>query len=1055
MASSRFRAVLIFGVCSLLSTIARSQTCTAGDIPNYRVLDNTATGFIIAWDPPSPAAPGTTYEITNDYAPTECAWLNGETQRQIVGTTTQTQFTVVSTPPEHTLCFGVQVAGCPQRHTPVCFVEWNYSTPAQKPNFISAQASGPAQVTLTFSNSDNRGGLALFRRRGSEPFEFVDFLNYCPAGSTQSYTDYGDGGSITVGGKLPAGTYTYIISGESRGGRTDSDAKVVTVGTVPCTPPTVAPQVSTPNSNVVVRTQATVNWTTNEVVERYVIEVGRDPNLSTVLTSFRVPGTERSVNFTFPATGTFYLRVSAETACGRKDGVPILQFNVSAPPARVAVTAKPSGMLQVSGQGQPTSDSFTLTNLGGTSTNITLTKNNNFYNQAPTQFTLAPGASQTVIITAEAQADGNYQGETTPNGAGVPAGLVIPVRLLAASRPSGTPDARPAANRVDVDAPVGGNPTGSVTFRNAGNGTIKGILVSDVPWIIPQQEFVNIAGGETGTFNFLIDRALRGQNVGSLRGHLILIYMTGPSGEKGGSRHLLSATIPAGAKASVVSISDTVKPALSSGGIPPIAAGELAWFIPGITHAPFAGGTVKSDISVANVSTLANANNLRFFLTAAGAASNAQSTGFTSLSADQTLKLTDVTKSVFNSENQLTTLQVRTNALDTLAITADLLVVDVPNVGEFGTRIPVFRSDRAAAAGQKLHLTGLKKDASYKTDLYFQEVNGQAATVSVDLLSATGGVVATRTATVEAFGLSQITDPLPSAAVAAVVTNTSTGSARIQAYALVTDTRTSDVWSVGDWTQYYGYPMTDPVIIPVSGKTAGLNGSSFRSDLAIMNTGTSSASGTLTYYPDFGPSIDRVLTLGGRESRILTNVVETLFGINKPTAVGSLVFTPTTGSFVTSGRVYTVGGTGSTFNSSVPAVSSAFTLSAGQVKKLSGIEDATVVTAKARKAGTYRTNFGLVETKGEAVTVRATLRYTAVQGSAAAVGVSSADFALAPRQFVMFSSITSAVLRERRFDFGDLHDIQVDFEVISGNGNALVFVTTTENGTNDTSLRLE
>jgi hypothetical protein len=69
--------------------------------------------------------------------------------------------------------------------------------------------------------------------------------------------------------------------------------------------------------------------------------------------------------------------------------------------------------------------------------------------------------------------------------------------------------------------------------------------------------------------------------------------------------------------------------------------------------------------------------------------------------------------------------------------------------------------------------------------------------------------------------------------------------------------------------------------------------------------------------------------------------------------------------------------------------------------------------------------------------------------------VSSADFALSPRQFVMFSSITSAVLRERRFDFGDLHDIQVDFEVISGNGNALVFVTTTENGTNDTSLRLE
>src|SRR5439155_22577071 len=97
----------------------------------------------------------------------------------------------------------------------------------------------------------------------------------------------------------------------------------------------------------------------------------------------------------------------------------------------VVVSAFPSGLLQAQGTGGATT-SYTLTNAGGTATNITLGQSVTFFTQTPASFTLAPGGSQPVMITGVSQSAGSFQGFSSVSGNGVPSGLQIPIKLLSA-----------------------------------------------------------------------------------------------------------------------------------------------------------------------------------------------------------------------------------------------------------------------------------------------------------------------------------------------------------------------------------------------------------------------------------------------------------------------------------------------------------------------------------------------------------------------------------------------------------------------------------------------
>ena len=170
--------------------------------------------------------------------------------------------------------------------------------------------------------------------------------------------------------------------------------------------------------------------------------------------------------------------------------------------------------------------------------------------------------------------------------------------------------------------------------------------------------------------------------------------------------------------------------------------------------------------------------------------------------------------------------------------------------------------------------------------------------------------------------------------------------------------------------------------------------------------------------------------------------------------------TPASGNFAASSRTYTtVQGQAATFGTGVPTLALNASLVAGDTRRIGGIEDAAFSTIAAGRPGTFRTNFGLVETAGKGATVRVTLRYTyAASGTTVVSSTATAtkDYQLAPYQFLLLTNIAKELIGpDRDTRFGDLRNMQADFAVTSGAGSVAVFTSSTDNGTGDTILRVD
>jgi hypothetical protein len=143
---------------------------------------------------------------------------------------------------------------------------------------------------------------------------------------------------------------------------------------------------------------------------------------------------------------------------------------------------------------------------------------------------------------------------------------------------------------------------------------------------------------------------------------------------------------------------------------------------------------------------------------------------------------------------------------------------------------------------------------------------------------------------------------------------------------------------------------------------------------------------------------------------------------------------------------------GGTFGEAVPAVAAQSGLRIGQARIFSNIEDPSPATIAAATAGTFRATYGLVETGGAPVTVRATV---SLPDGRTLIRVAR-DIALAPNQSVTFDGVVKSIIGDTRDTrYGDLHNLQLRFEVIDGTGSVVPFVTITENASGDSVLRLE
>ena len=744
-------------------------------------------------------------------------------------------------------------------------------------------------------------------------------------------------------------------------------------------------------------------------------------------------------------TTTYTLTAMSGSASTTED----VTVNVITAPS-IVVSGLPRPILQLAGVGGGTTR-YAVTNNGGGPTSVTVTQSGTFFTQAPQSFPLAAGATQIVTVTGNAVQTGAFEGDAILTATNVPGQVTIPIKVFSTPAPTGPVSARAATNRVDVSAPPGGAPSGNVSFRNLGNSPLVGVAVADVPWLIPQRGLITIPAGGTGNVSFTVNRALRAESDnGSSSGSIALFFPSGPALVEASQANPVPPV-----STTLVTVVDTVQLTVGTSTAPPLAAGEVALFIPGVGHIAGSVGTFISDVSVLNPPGNRTINDIRFFYAPIGGGTPRSTTLPPLASEGVNIALADVVKNVFGSDAQVGSLQIRSTSADKLSVSTNVFNSTNP-AGTYGTALPVFRSDRGIAAGEQLVLTGLRRDATSHTNLFIQETSGLGVSVSTEFISASGASLGTRTDTVGAFGLSQINNVVPQGAVAAILTNASTGAGRFLAYATPVDDASGDNWSVVDWSRQYGYSGSEQVIIPVAGVVQGANNTFFRTDLAITNSGATQATGTLRYIARTGEVSDRPITLAARSSSIISNVIGSLFSAPSG-SLGYLLFTPSTGTFVINSRTYTtVAGAAATFGTAVPTLAASASLKNGALRAIGALEDAALTTITSALPATFRTNFGLLETSGQSVTVRVTLRFSYPAGpKLSAVGSASKDYELAPNQFLQLNRVSAEILGTGRDSLGDLRNLELDFQVVGGNGAIAVFTSSTDNGTGDSILRTD
>jgi hypothetical protein len=330
------------------------------------------------------------------------------------------------------------------------------------------------------------------------------------------------------------------------------------------------------------------------------------------------------------------------------------------------------------------------------------------------------------------------------------------------------------------------------------------------------------------------------------------------------------------------------------------------------------------------------------------------------------------------------------------------------------------------------------------------------ATVQTEFLAADGSSLGTRTDPVGPFALNAINNVVPDGAVAAILMNTDPAAGKFLAYATPVDDASGDNWSVVDWSKQFGYSGSGAVIIPVAGVVHGANNTFFRTDMAVTNTSSEPASGTLRFVSRSGDDVSSQIALGARQSNIVHDVVGTLVG-STADSVGYLLFTPTSGSFAITSRTYTTaGGRLGTFGTGVPTLAASSALKAGAMQSIGSLEDSARATVLAARPATFRTNFGLLEVSGSSVRVRVTLRFNYPAGTKLpAIGSASKDYTLNPNQFLLLNGIAGEILGASRDTLGDLHGLEADFQVLDGNGAVVIFASSVDNGTGDSILRTE
>ena len=458
--------------------------------------------------------------------------------------------------------------------------------------------------------------------------------------------------------------------------------------------------------------------------------------------------------------------------------------------------------------------------------------------------------------------------------------------------------------------------------------------------------------------------------------------------------------------------------------------------IPAVGHAAGAGTLFESDVRITNASAQAVKCLLNFTPSGQDGTKVGQQATI-QIEAGDTTALNDILKNFFGfaaeGDNILGVLEIRpissvsasnspsqqSNALfassRTFAVTAD---------GTYGQYIPAIPFSTFITKNSSVSLQQIAQNGLYHTNVGLVEAAGENATVHLTVRDASGAVVAEmdkalRPGEHQQFPLGV---PVENGRLEARVTS-STG--KVTAYASVVDNQTHD-------------PM---LIMPVNTATVSANryvlpgmaqattsNASWRSDVRLLNAGTTSTTATVTFYEQGNPtprSITKNVNAG--EMLVFDQALKSLFGLDISSGGAIVVTTPGNSKLVATARTYNQTSSG-TYGQFVPGVTATDGV---------GMNDRALQVLQAESSDRFRTNLGIVEITGQPVSVQVSA-YT----PASKISVSSV-WDLPANGFIQLNNILG------QLNINNAYDARISLKVIGGNGKISGYASLIDNRTQD------
>jgi uncharacterized repeat protein (TIGR01451 family) len=366
------------------------------------------------------------------------------------------------------------------------------------------------------------------------------------------------------------------------------------------------------------------------------------------------------------------------------------------------------------------------------------------------------------------------------------------------------------------------------------------------------------------------------------------------------------------------------------------------------------------------------------------------------------------------------------NAVDVTKAVASSRTYNVSNNGTLGQFIPAvpFSSFIAKAAGANavapiLSLQQIAQSDAFRTNIGLVEASGQPASVLLSVFNSAGIKIQDFPITLKGSEQKQLNSflaqnniVLPDGRIQVQVTS---GSGKVTAYASVIDNKSGVPLLVSGVP--LGTAQNNHYVLP---GVADLNtgGASWRTDMRIFNGGTTPQAASLVFYPQnnggLSPSTESV-TINPGEVKALDNILQSTFG---QTNIGGAmhILTMSNSSLIVTGRTYNLTPDG-TFGQFIPAVTPFDAVGKG---------DRSLQILQVEDSVRYRTNLGLAEVTGNAVTVEVTVVTPDSKVTP------KLTFMMQPNEFRQFGII-------RDLGLGNTYNARISVRVIDGDGRLTAY----------------